>query len=193
MTFEIAVAALRPPQRDSATPEGQGGIRLAVNHVTAVRTAGATGTQTAPLSIAITGDVRHYLINPYVGQRQSTDIVAAAPSIFVPIVPNRTKEQGNSLSLTAEAAYTTGAADTYSGLNGGVGIPVPAAPATYAANFDAGLVGYNPFSKRFEAVQWTSVLGGLQYYFPGTGGRMWLSGNVSYLISNNARYDGTGP
>ncbi len=193
VTFEAAIAAMRPPQRDSAAPEGQAGLRLAFNHVTAVRTAGATGTQVAPLSIAITGDVRHYLVNPYVGQQQSTQLTGygGAVDIFVPIVPGHSKKDGNSFALNAEAAYSTGDADLYSSLSGGVAAPTPAAPATYTANIDNGLVGYRGGAvKAFQTVQWTSVLAGLQYYLPDCDGRMWLSANVAHIESDNARYMG---
>ena len=59
VTMEIAAAAVRPPQRDSAWPEGQGGIRIAINGWTGVQTTGAAATSIQPMSIAFTGDVRH--------------------------------------------------------------------------------------------------------------------------------------
>lgn len=189
VTFEAAIAMMRPPQRDAATPEGQAGLRLAFNHVTAVRTAGPTGTQEAPLSIAVTGDIRHFLVGGYPGQAAvgSTSLTGGgvAVDIFVPIVPGHSKKQGNSLALTGEFSYNVGDADMYTGLSGGVGFPTVTAPLTYTPNLDAGLVGYRASTKAFEAVKWMSMIGGLQYYFPT--GIVWVSANLSHIQSDNAQ------
>src|SRR5262249_3442265 len=58
ITFEVALAGQRPPQRDAALPVGQGGLRFAVNRWTSPATANYTGTSIQPLSLAVTGDVR---------------------------------------------------------------------------------------------------------------------------------------
>src|SRR5207237_5544636 len=44
LSVEVAIAAARPPQRNSAVPDGQAGIRMLVNTWKGVHTAGATGT-----------------------------------------------------------------------------------------------------------------------------------------------------
>jgi hypothetical protein len=57
---------------------------------------------------------------------------------------------------------------------------------------DPGLVYYdnNPVvggsgDHTVHFIQWITVRGGLQYYLPGLDGKMWVSGNVSYITSPN--------
>ena len=45
VTLELAVAATRPVQRDSSTPDGQAGIRFSVDSWTGAQTTGPTGSQ----------------------------------------------------------------------------------------------------------------------------------------------------
>ena len=67
VSVEIAVAASRPPQRDSATPDGQGGLRFALNNWKGVHTAGAAGTALDPLSIGVSGVGCHFRIARVLG------------------------------------------------------------------------------------------------------------------------------
>src|SRR5262249_1771228 len=102
VTFEIAVAATRPVQRDSGYPHGQGGIRIAVNKWTAVQTMGATGTTISPLSLALTGYVRNVTVNALAATPTTTKSkvgAGGAADAFIPIFPGTKDNKDNSLAL----------------------------------------------------------------------------------------------
>jgi hypothetical protein len=198
VTVELALAMMRPPQRDSATPEGQGGVRLSVNKWTGLTTAGSTGTSIQPLSVAVTGDLRRYSVAEWTAApAKSVDISGwgVAADAFIPILRATKEKRGNALAINAEYAYGKGIADLYTSLNGGVanfptlpnpGMVMPApvyAPTT--GTIDGGLAVFDS-TGTLELVQWQSALVGAQYYFPGLDGRMWVSANFAYMSSNNA-------
>jgi len=194
VTFEAAVAMMRAPQRDSWSPEGQGGLRLAINKWTAVSTAGAAGTSIQPLSIAFTADVRKFNLPNFAAKPDhavgKTGWGIAADGFF-PILKGTKTHKSNSLSLQGEYALGQGIADLYSSLSGGVAnatLPNPtgAAPApAYTVDADPTLIVFDNTGVA-HLIQWQSVLVGLQYYLPGLDGRMWVSSNYSHLSSDNA-------
>jgi hypothetical protein len=193
MTLEVAIAAVRPPAL-SEVPEGEAGIRLALNQWTGMHTAGATGTSLLPASIAVTGDVRHFEV-PEAASIMPTSLVGAtsyavAADVFLPILPARPEKHDNALSLMGQFVSGSGISDLYSGMNSGVMFPfVPNLTQSppWPTNVDQGLVTYDitPGGFALHPVQWTSVLGGLEYYLPGLSGKAWISGNVSHIQSNN--------
>src|SRR6202035_573513 len=133
VTLEIAIAAVRPVQRDSAMPDGQAGLRFAVNKWTGVQTVGATGTQISPLSVAVTGLARHVAVDNYSTSPTYTNDLgmgAIAIDAFVPVIPGRKENNGVSLSFNGEFVHGTGIADMYTGFNGGTSFPAFAAPTT---------------------------------------------------------------
>jgi hypothetical protein len=192
--FEIAAAAMRPPQRDSGVPEGQAGIRIGTPAWSGLTTGGATGTGIQPLSIAVTGDARSFLVPPYSNTAAPT---ASGPSKlgtsiavdgFIPIIPAK-KRQGNALSVTGEFSTGYGNADLYTGLSGGAPAPLytvtsKGTTTNASADVDPGLVMYDN-AGAIHLVQWQSWIFGLQYYLPGLDGKVWLSGNISNISSNN--------
>jgi hypothetical protein len=194
VTFEVAVAATRPVQRDNGFPDGQGGIRVAFNDWTAVQTVGATGTQISPLSIAVTGLLRRVNVNEIASTPKSTtDLALSALAVdgFVPVVPGTKDKKDNSLALNGEFATGYGFADMYTGLTGGIGFPAiptpaggmaPAQPQSYA-DIDPGIVTYT--NGVLHGIQWTSYLIGAQYYLPGLNGDVWIAGNYSHIESAN--------
>jgi hypothetical protein len=198
VTFEIAVAAVRPVQRDSAMPDGEGGLRLALDSWTGVQTVGATGTQIAPLSIAATGLIRHVAVDNYAAKPTYTNdlgMSAFAVDGFVPVIPGTKHRKDNSLSLNGEFATGYGFADMYTGLTGGITFPAlpnpmaAATPPTYTPDIDNGIVTYDS-KGGLHGIQWTSYLLGLQYYLPGVDGRIWVSGNFSHMSSANSHFYG---
>src|SRR5262249_18390783 len=119
VTVELAVAAMRPPQRNSSIPEGQGGLRIAVNDWTGMHTAGSTSTQIAPLSVAVTGAVRSFTLPELAASpvdKRSKAGSAIALDAFVPVIPAKEDKKGNSLSLTGEYATGYGIGDMYTGM-----------------------------------------------------------------------------
>jgi hypothetical protein len=208
VTFDIALGAMRPPQRDSALPEGEAGLHFAINNWTGVQTAGATATMVSPASIAVTGDLRGFAVANY-----PTGGTLAAPSLkstydvaktgggiavdaFLPVIPGSAEHMGNSLSLLGEFVYGQGIGDLYSGLTSGLGmpalVPVPAgSPAgtasttAYNPQIDPGLVTVDG-KGNVTVIQWQTIRAGLQYTLPGLDGKMWISGNYANVTSPNA-------
>jgi hypothetical protein len=197
VTFDVAVAAMRPPQRDSAIPEGEAALHFAINHWTGVQTQGSTGTTIAPASIAVSGDLRTFALPNDVAAPTTTvqkSSGAVAVDAFIPVIPGTKETMGNSLSILGEFVWGTGIADMYTGLTGGVGyptLPAPApavapavTPAQVYADIDPGLVEYGVHGG-VSFIQWQTIRAGLQYYFPGLDGKMWLSANWSNVSSGN--------
>jgi hypothetical protein len=193
VTVEVAVAAMRPPQRDSATPEGEGGLRIAINGWRGVQTNGATGTSIQPLSIAVTGDVKRIAVPEFnsapVNQVSRTG-TAGAIDAFIPVLPGSKEKMDNSLSLNGEFVSGYGIANFYTGLTGGVTFPAlpnptGATPApAWPQDIDNGIATYDP-NYVLQMIQWTTYLVGAQYYLPGLRGHVWVSGNVSHQESPN--------
>jgi hypothetical protein len=194
VTIEVAIAAVRPPSL-SEVPEMEGGLRLALDTLTGMHTAGATGTSLLPASIAVSGDFRYYEI-PEAAAVVPTAMVnapsgAIAADLFLPILPARVDKRGNTLSFMGQFVTGTGISDLYSGMSSGVMFPfVPNLTGTSPAwptGIDQGLVDYdiNPGQFALHPIQWTSFIAGLEYYLPGLDGKVWVSGNVSHIQSNN--------
>ncbi|HWL89230.1 MAG TPA: hypothetical protein VNO21_25680 [Polyangiaceae bacterium] len=192
VTFEIAVAAIRPPQRNSAVPAGQGGLRFAVNKWTAPQTLNLTGSSIQPLSFAVTADVRNVRL-PELSATPKTNYDKVGASVagdaFIPIIPGSKDHKGNSLALSGEVSTGYGSADMYTGQTGGVAnptLPTPAGATTapvYPSDLDPGIATFDA-GGQLHLVQWTSFIGGLQYYLPGSG-NVFVSANYARTHSSN--------
>jgi hypothetical protein len=183
INFEAAVAALNPVQRASEAPEMQAGVRLAFNGWKGKRTAGSTGTEIAPASFGVSGDLKYVKIPALAAPNNTTDAVgtSVAVDVFVPIIPAKDDgHSGNDLSLTGELSSGYGMSDQLTGLTGGVGFP-----SGYTPDIDSGVVAFDP-AGALQYVKWTAGIVGLQYYLPGVGGRVWITANYSHLESPNA-------
>jgi hypothetical protein len=199
ITLELAVAATRPVQRDSSTPDGQAGIRFSVDSWTGAQTTGPTGSQLSPFSIAVTGLLRHVAVDQFSAAPKTTNDLtmdAIAVDGFIPVVPASKKSKDNALSLQGEFSTGYGVADQYTGWTGGVSFPalpnpmaVNPAPA-YAADIDNGIVTYDS-KGGLHGIQWTTYLLGAQYYLPISNGKVWVSGNYSHSSSANTHYYGS--
>ncbi len=199
VTFEAAIAAVRPVQRDSGMPDGEAGLRFSVDSWKGAQTAGSTGTQTAPLSIAVTGLLRRVEVNQWATSPKFTNeltMSALAVDGFLPIVPGTKEKKDNSFSVQGEFATGYGYADMFSSTNFGVGFLAPAnagfattatsVKATYfSPDIDPGIVAYDATGK-LHGIQLTSYLFGAQYYLPGVDGKVWISGNYSHQESANS-------
>jgi len=193
ITFEMAIAAIRPPERNSATPAGQGGLRFAVNKWTAPQTLNLTGSSIQPLSFAVTGDVRNVRLPEFTANPQdSRDKVGAsiAGDAFIPIIPGSKDKKGNSLALNGEVSYGYGSADLYTSQGGGVSNPALPNPGgqtpapVYSPDIDPGIAVFDA-SGSLHLVQWTSFIVGFQYYLPGSG-NVFVSANYARTRSGNA-------
>jgi hypothetical protein len=200
VTTDIAVAANRPPQQDSAAPEGVAGVRLQFNKWTGQHTAYMAYSAIQPASIAISGDLRLFRIpelavTPHHGITRIGGGVAF--DAYLPIIRATKTSKENALSLNAELSITSGMADNYSALGGAgtanAAIP-PAAPGgtatPYTPNFDAGLAAIDA-AGHVELIKWLAYLVSLEFYPGGTGGRLGLVANYAHMESSNARSVGT--
>jgi hypothetical protein len=195
VNVEIALAARRPPSRDSQIPEGQGGLRIAFPGWTGVTTTGATATDILPASVALTGDYRQFGLPEFSSTPSRTVALtteAVAVDVFIPVIPARRGHEANSLSLTGEFVTGNGISDLYTGLTGGITFPTyvnassvsQAQSTTYPQDIDNGMVTYD-LQGNLHPIQWTTFIAGLQYYLPFLDGHVWVSGNVARLQSNN--------
>ncbi len=192
--LEIAGAALRPPTRDGFIPDFAGGLRFSFEKWRGIQTFGATSTQVAPASLAVTGDFRDFRSPDFEAfPKQTIELPTGAIAIdaFIPIIPATTRRRGNSLSISGEFVYGGGISDMYTGLTGGITFPSlintttfnPAPP--YPQNVDNGMVIIDNNAHTMHAIIWTTAMGGLQYYLPGVDGRVWVTGNYAHIESPN--------
>lgn len=186
VTFEIALAASRPPQRNSSVPDGQAGIRFALNNFKALHTTGGTGTAVDGASIGLSAVGRYFRVPNFAPSPTSTVSINGygySADLLLPIIPAKTATDGNALTLTASAVYGQATADLYTGLSGGATFAsLPAgSPNPYPQDVDNGLIAYTPDGV-LHAIRWESYMVGLQYYFP-TPKRLWLSANASHMYS----------
>jgi hypothetical protein len=194
VTLEIAVAATRPVQRDSATPDGQGGFRIALDSWTGVQTTGSTGTQISPLSLAVTGLVRHVAVDAFSAKPKTTnDLGMSALAIdgYIPIIPGSKDHRDNALSIQGEFSTGYGYADQFTNLNLGMTTyaipPDGSAAAPFTPDIDNGIVTYDGLG-HLHALELQTYLLGIQYYIPCTKGRVWISGNFSHTEAPNTHF-----
>jgi len=188
ITIDVALGAMRPAQRDSGVPNGEAGLKIALNKWTAPHTLYMTATNIQPASIAVSGDVRRFQIPEFSTTPHNTnDTTGGAIAIdgFLPIIPGTKDNKDNALALTGEFVAGEGIADQYVGFQSGIGtaIPKPAAtpaepnPAAPAFNsrVDGNLVAYDAGGALRLVRTRTWFLSG-EYYVPGTDGRLGLFG-----------------
>jgi hypothetical protein len=190
VNIEVAVAAVRPVQRDSSTPDGQAGLRLVLNKWKGLHSAGSTGTAIDGAAVGVSGIYRHFEVAEFATSQveaKTKNGSGISVDALVPVIPATPERKGNSLTLTGSFVRGTGIADMYTGLSGGIAFPaVPTATgtATYAANIDNGLVAFDAVDKSLHTINWMSWMAGFQYYLPPTGW-LWVSGNISGMKSTN--------
>ncbi len=194
VNIELMAAAVRPPQADSATPEGTVGARVFFNKWTGQHTAYMTATSINPASIGVTADARRFRISEFaVAPKESNTRVGGAVAVdaYLPIIKATKDSKDNALSITGEFAYGKGTSDMYTALGaaGTANAPIPAATpggmaGVYTPNFDPGLAAYRATGK-LDLIQWTSYMVGAEFYPAGTGGRLGLFANYGHMQSDN--------
>jgi hypothetical protein len=194
VSVEIAVAAVRPAQRDGEIPDGQGGLRVAFNRWLGASAQGAGLAAAAPASLGVSGIYRHFAVPAFTAAAANPNKAnawGAAANLFLPIIPARRDDLGNTLSATAEATMGTGIANLYTGLTGGVLFPALPNPTmllpvpTYNPDIDEGLVTYDAAGK-LHTVNWRALVVGLQYRAPFAKGRkLSVSAVASQIESTN--------
>jgi hypothetical protein len=190
---DIAVGAMRPPQRDSALPEGQAALRVAFKGWQGIHTPGWLGTTADPLAIGVSGTIRRFKVNgfQYAPNASSTDTGwGIAIDALVPVIPAKdASDRENRLTLNGEFVTGSGIADQIGPLTGGItfpAFPLPAPGGTQAAaNIDNGMVTYDPSGNGvLHTVDWQTYMAGIQYYLPPQG-RLFMSVNFTHGESRN--------
>ena len=197
VNVDIAIAGFRPVQRDSGTPDGEGGLRLALNHWKGITTPGSGGTGALPAAIGVSGLVRSFKVNPE-GTLPAAPLKANgwafAVDALIPVIPVKdSTDRGNALTLTGEFTKGSGYADQFTGMTAGATMPTAApVPAgspmgtmgtPYATDIDPGLVAFDS-TGAIHSINWQSFIVGFQYYLPPTG-RLFISANYSQGKSDN--------
>jgi hypothetical protein len=193
VTFEVAVAAVRPVQRDSGVPDASGGLRVSLNGWQGIRTPGNERIVAMPLTFAVSGIVRQFKANAFTAQpiQTSNHVTGWGVSLdtFLPIIPAANLvDRGNRLALMGSFVKGAGIGDLMS-VTGGAQFPplfrdiITNPPLGYAANVDPGLVTFDAQGV-LHAIEWTAFRVGLQYYLPTTG-RWIFSANYTQAHSPN--------
>jgi hypothetical protein len=199
VSVEVAIAAVRPGQRDSALPDGEAGIKLNVNDFRGAATPGASRPISAPFGVGISAIGRRLSVTDF-SQTPGNDHVAyaggIAGNIFLPIIPAHGPDKedlSNALTLTVEGSMGSGINDLYPSLTGGVLFPSLPNPQglvpvpLYTPNIDPGIATFDS-SDVLHTINWSSAVAGLHYHFPiEDGRRLWLSVNGSIISSSNAK------
>jgi hypothetical protein len=196
VNVELAVAANRAPQEDSATPEGVAGIKLNFNKWTGQHTSYMTATTINPASIAISGDLRGFRFPEFkaVPRHGITKTGGGVTfDVYLPIIPATKTSKDNALSITGELVIGAGTSDSYTALGAaGTANAALRAPAgggaapVYTPNWDPGLAVVDA-AGNFELVKWTTYTVAGEYYFPHTEGRLGLLANFQHSESPNAK------
>jgi hypothetical protein len=193
VTVDLAIAALRAPERASATPDAQAGLKIGFDKLKAWHTGGAAGSglDSAAVGVSVVG--RRFAEDEFAAKpsnQVTTDGYGIAVDALVPIIPATKESHANALTVTGEFAQGAGIADLYTGLNFGVSnpaLPNPkmANPApAYTPDTDPGLAMFNAAGDLL-AVKVQSYLFGAQYYLPPTG-RVFLSVVYGDISSANS-------
>ncbi len=193
VSVDVAVAALRPGQRDSEIPDINGGVRLLVNKWKGISTPGNGGTSAFPAAIGVSGVVRSFKVDafqmpPTQFSNNATGWGLSLDALLPIIAAQSANDRGNRLTLTGSFVVGTGIADL---VNAGGGaafptLPNPAMispPPTYTPDIDNGLVTFDT-TGLLHTIDWQTFMVGLQYYLPPTG-RVILSANYTQAYSQN--------
>jgi hypothetical protein len=194
LNVDLAIAGLRPVQRDSAVPDGQAGVRITFPKWTAWHTSYANATNLVPASLGVSGVLRQVVVGqPYLtaSASKSADTTSAtgggfAVDAYLPILPATTDDKSNSLSVIGELAYGASINDLYTSLTGGVGAFTSRLPSTQSASgsVDNGLVIYDASGKLLQP-RWLTSFVGLEYFLPG--GRVTLFANWAHTQLDNSK------
>ena len=193
VSVDIAVAAVRPGQRDSQVPDGEGGLRLSFPGWKGITTPGNVGTVAMPLSIGVSGLVRQFKVGAFTPPPTQTSnrVTGWGLSVdaLIPVIPaDSANDRNNRLTLTGSFVMGTGIADV---MNTGGGarfptLPNPAQqnpPPVYTGDVDNGLVTFDTLGV-LHTINWYAFKAGLQYYLPGNT-RLIFSANYTQSHSNN--------
>jgi len=180
----IDVAAVKPPQINSAVPDFQGSLRLGLNGWKGVHTLGASGYTLDPLSVAVSGIVRKLKVQELSAapaDYNSKTGYGISAGAMIPVIPATSlDDMANALTLTGTYFSGTGIADQL-GVANGVPYPMVANAAgmmvPFAPDIDPGIVTYD-INGELQTINWKGFMVGAQYYLPPSG-HMQLAANLT--------------
>ncbi len=186
VNLDVSVAGFRPVQRDSAVPDGEAGLMLAINHWKGISTPGNGGTAAFPAAIGVSGLVRRFRVDQFAAKPNgvSTDTGwAVAADAMIPIIPAiDNTDRSNALTLIGEYTIGSGDADQFTGMTAGASFPTIPGGATFAPDIDNGLVTYDS-AGILHTINWRTFEIDLQYYLPS--GRAFFALNYTQSDSTN--------
>lgn len=189
----------RPPQRDASLPSFVAGIQAAYHGLRAPYTGSSSSEVTMkPLSVQLSGVGRRLEANSggtanLTNQTYVTGWGTSA-SLFLPILPAKNDDMGNTAHVVMEGVTGAGIADFFNGLSWGICNPVCGNSSTNSGfggqafgqtNIDAGLAAVNSQTGKFEAIRTTSMMVHATYYLPDQG-KTWVGGGYGTIYSSNA-------
>ena len=189
----------RPPQRDANLPSFVAGVQLAHHGVQAPYSGSSSGgVALKPLSLQISGVGRRLEANSggLTNLTSQTYVTGwgVSSSLFLPVLPSRNGELGNTAHVVIEGVSGAGIADFFNGLSWGICNPVcgnSAASSGFGGaafgqtNLDAGLGAVSSQTGKFEAIRTTSMMVHGTYYLPDNG-KTWIGGGYGTIYSSNA-------
>jgi hypothetical protein len=193
LDVDLAVAALRPAQRDSEMPDANAGVRLSVESWKGISTPGNVGTTALPLSIGVSAVARQFRVNAFTpppAQRSNrANGWGVSVDGLIPVIPaDHGDDRGNRLTLVGGFVTGTGIADLITAGGGATfpTLPNPALanpPPLYNPDIDEGLVTFDTRGV-LHTIDWQAFRVGLQYYLP-PAGRVFVSLNYTHASSKN--------
>lgn len=197
----------RPPQANGTMPSFVAGIQIAHNGLKApYNGAQAADTSLRSLSLQVSGVGRRLEANsggptdPATGAQPSLSSQTyvtgwgVSTSLFLPVLPSKNGEIGNTAHVIMEGVTGAGIADFFNGLSWGVCNPVCGFSSTNSGfggptfgqtNIDYGLAAVSSKTGTFEAIRTVSMMVHSTYYLPDDG-KTWVGGGYGTVYSSNA-------
>jgi len=203
----------RPPQADATLPSFVGGVQIAYKGLRAPYTgANAADVSLKSLSMQVSGVGRRLEANsggttgtgptgngiptgtqPNLSSQTYATGWGVSSSLFIPVIPSRDGEIGNTAHIVMEGVTGAGIADFFNGLSWGVCSPVCGTATSSGfggstfgqTNIDYGLAAVSSKTGTFEAIRTTSMMVHGTYYLPNNG-KTWIGGGYGTMYSSNA-------
>jgi len=205
----------RPPQANGNMPSFVAGIQIAHNGLKApYNGAQAADTALRSLSLQVSGVGRRLEANsggptgtgPAPGNGSPTGTQpnlssqtyatgwGVSTSLFLPVLPSKNGEIGNTAHIVMEGVTGAGIADFFNGLSWGVCNPTCGFAATSSGfggstfgqtNIDSGLAAVSSQTGKFAAIRTVSMMVHGTYYLPDDG-KTWVGGGYGTVYSSNA-------
>jgi hypothetical protein len=195
----------RPPQQDANLPSFVAGVQIEHNGLRAPYSGSSSGDNALKsLSMQVSGVGRRLEANsggptnasggqPNLNSQTYVAGWGASTSLFLPVLPSRNGEMGNTAHVVMEGVTGAGIADFFNGLSWGICSPVCGnasnsgfgGAAFGQTNIDAGLASVNSQTGKFEAIRTTSMMVHTTYYLPDDG-KTWVGGGYGTIYSSNA-------